>query len=104
MNEPTNDFCAAYGCPMFGVHGENGKWYCCCHFNVSPSHNDSITLELNRQKPLVDQILAARREGRANGKLEAELLEITRPLATQPPVTPVTGPTYAEPHFSETGE
>jgi hypothetical protein len=102
MSDQTNDFCAAYGCPMLGVYGVSGKWYCACHFNVNPALNDAVTMELHRQKVLVDQIVALRREGCASGKLEGELLDITRQIGAQPPLAPVTGPTHGTPHFSET--
>lgn len=102
MSEPTNDFCAAYSCPMLGVHGVSGKWYCACHFNVNPALNDAVTMELHRQKPLVDQIVSLRRAGQASRELESELLDITREIGKQVPLAPVTGPTRGEPHFSET--
>jgi hypothetical protein len=104
MSDPTNDFCAAYGCPLLGVHGVSGKWYCMCHFNASPALNDAITAELHGQKTLVDRIVSLRRQGKADAKLESEMLNIVREITGQQsiPTSGVTGPTHAEPHFSET--
>lgn len=68
------EFCAAYGCTLFGVYGSSGKWYCPCHHNADPNLNDAITAELHRRAETVDQIVADRRAGRANGKLEGELI------------------------------
>jgi hypothetical protein len=102
MNTQASDFCAAYGCPMLGVHGVSGKWYCPCHFNSNPALNDAITAELHRQQPMVDQILSLRRCGKADGKLESELIDIIREIGQQAPLSTVTGPTHGAPHFSET--
>lgn len=35
--------CAAYGCPLAGSMGGEGKWYCFCHVGRSSSDNDNIT-------------------------------------------------------------
>lgn len=35
--------CAAYGCPLAGSIGSDGKWYCFCHVNRPSSDNDRIT-------------------------------------------------------------
>ncbi|CAG4900637.1 hypothetical protein [Paraburkholderia saeva] len=104
MTEPTSDFCAAYGCPMLGVYGFSGKWYCCCHFNANPALNDAITAELHRMKSVVDRVVLARREHRADAQLENSLVLITREIGQQQtiPTSNVTGPTHAAPHFSET--
>lgn len=102
MTDQTPDTCAAYSCPLLGVYGVSGKWYCACHFNANPALNDAITVELHRQKPLVDQIVLARREGRADAKFEGELIDIVREIGQQPPLAPVSGPEYGQPHFSET--
>lgn len=102
MSEQTSEFCAAYACPMFGVHGVSGKWYCACHFTANPALNDAITAELHRQKLMVDQIISLRRCGNADRELESKLIDIVREIGQQIPLAPVTGPTHAEPHFSET--
>jgi hypothetical protein len=101
MSEQTSDTCAAYGCPMLGVYGISGKWYCACHFNANPAISDAITAELHRQKPLVDQIVSLRRCGNADRGLESSLIEIVREIGQQPPLAPVTGPERGQPHFSE---
>ena len=103
MAEPTGDFCAAYGCPMIGVYGVSGKWYCCCHHNADPALNDAITAELHRHKPLVDRVVGLRREYKADAKLEAELVELTRQIGSQATIhgAGVIGPEYAEPHYTE---
>lgn len=102
MSDRTPDTCAAYGCPLFGVHGVSGKWYCACHFNANPALNDAITAELHTQKPLVDQIVSLRRCGNANRELESKLLNLIREIGQQIPLAPVAGPTHGERHFSET--
>lgn len=104
MSEQTSDFCAAYGCPMLGVHGVSGKWYCCCHFNTDPGQNDAITAELHRHKVTVDRIVLARREGQADAQIENGLILLVREIGQQQtiPTSTVTGPTHAAPHFSET--
>lgn len=101
--DPNWGFCAAYGCPLLGVHGISDKWYCCCHFNVNPSLNDAITAELHRQKTLVDKVLAARRIGEASAPLENELIELTRQIGRQQsiPGAGVIGPTHAMQHYAE---
>lgn len=87
--------CEAYGCPLLGVHGVSGKWYCGCHFNVEPALNDAITAELHRQKDLVKFVLMKRRQGEADGAAERNLIEITREIGRQTELAP------AEPHPSE---
>ncbi|MBC8642116.1 hypothetical protein IAG25_35515 [Caballeronia sp. EK] len=87
MSERTPDLCAAYGCPLMGVHGVSGKWYCCCHFNANPGLNDAITAELHRNKPLVDRAMALRRAGVAHGALENELVTLTKEIGQQRDLT-----------------
>jgi hypothetical protein len=87
---------------LFGVYGVSGKWYCACHFNANPAVNHAITSELHRQKPLVDRIVALRRLGEADAKIEGELIDIVREIGQQKPLAPVSGPEYGKPHFSET--
>jgi hypothetical protein len=98
MNEA--DQCAAFGCPLFGVHGVGGKWYCACHFNANPALNDAITLEICRRKQLVDRILLLRHEHHPDAVAENELLNAVRGVVA--PSGGVIGPTGAQPHFSET--
>lgn len=103
MSERTSDFCAAYACPMLGVHGVSGKWYCCCHFNADAGNNDAITAELHRQKTTVDRIVLARREGRADAQLENGLILLVRELGTQQTIhgAGVIGPESAPPDYTE---
>lgn len=77
------ELCAAYGCPLLGVHGVSGKWYCGCHFNSEPSLNDAITAELHRRPETVTRILADRRAGRTNGKAEGELIAAVKDAVGQ---------------------
>ncbi|MFM0638059.1 hypothetical protein PQQ63_15260 [Paraburkholderia metrosideri] len=102
MSEQTSDFCAAYACPMLGVYGVSGKWYCSCHHTANPALNDAITAELHRQKPMVDQIISLRRLGRVNGELESKLIDVVREIGQQMPLSSVIGPSHGEPHFAET--
>lgn len=43
MSEERFGMCAAYGCPLAGSIGNDGKWYCFCHANRPSSDNDRIT-------------------------------------------------------------
>jgi hypothetical protein len=103
MTERTSDFCAAYGCPLMGTFGVNGKWYCPCHHNADPSLNDAITAELHRQKATVDRIVLARREHCADAKLENGLILLVREIGTQQTFhgAGVIGPESAGPHYPE---
>ncbi|WP_176048171.1 hypothetical protein [Burkholderia sp. BCC1644] len=99
--------CAAYGCPMLGSFGVSGKWYCACHFRGSSASNDAITSVLNQHAAIVDRVKLLRREGAGYAAIlaaENQLIELTREIGRQYdiPSAPVTGPTHAEPHFSET--
>jgi hypothetical protein len=101
--EQTSDFCAAYACPMLGVYGVSGKWYCPCHHNADPAQNDAITAELHRQKATVDRIVLARREHCADPQLENGLILLIREIGTQQTFhgAGVIGPESAGPHHSE---
>lgn len=77
------ELCAAYGCPLLGVLGSGGKWYCGCHFNADQNLNDAITAELHRRPEIVERIMLARRHGCANGKLEGELIAEVRDAVSQ---------------------
>ncbi|VWB88686.1 hypothetical protein BLA13014_04106 [Burkholderia aenigmatica] len=99
--------CAAYGCPMLGSFGVSGKWYCACHFRGSSASNDAITSVLNQNAAIVDRVKLLRSQGAGYAAIlaaENELIELTREIGRQYdiPTGPVTGPSHAEPHFSET--
>lgn len=106
MSEQTSDFCAAYACPMLGVYGVSGKWYCSCHHNANPALNDVITAELHKQKDTVDRIVLARREGRCNVQLENGLIAMIRDIGEQMPLPKanVIGPTHGNTHYTEVRE
>ncbi|WP_257834559.1 hypothetical protein [Burkholderia glumae] len=53
--------CAAFGCPLLGTVGSDGRWYCYCHAGRPSSVNDSITATLHANAPIVDATLAIRR-------------------------------------------
>ncbi|MCE4544612.1 MULTISPECIES: hypothetical protein [unclassified Caballeronia] len=54
--------CAAYGCPLLGTVGSDGRWYCFCHINKPSALNDSITRALNGELlPIVESTLDIRR-------------------------------------------
>lgn len=98
--------CAAYGCPLLGTVGNGGKWFCFCHSHANHALNDAITAEINRNRPLVDEILLLRASGGSYADLraiEAQLLDLTREIGQQIPIpaAPVTGPTSGQPHFAE---
>jgi hypothetical protein len=78
--------CSAYGCPLMGTLGEDGKWHCFCHVRKPHSLNDAITAEINRNRPLVDAILLTRNTGAGYleiKKHEDELAELTRMIGQQ---------------------
>lgn len=53
--------CAAYGCPLFGTVGSDGRWFCFCHVNKPTVLNDSITRVLREeQMHIVDATLSIR--------------------------------------------
>lgn len=55
--------CAAYGCPLLGSLGSDGRWYCFCHVNKPSSVNDAITQELRGDElaPIVKSTLDIRK-------------------------------------------
>jgi hypothetical protein len=56
--------CAAFGCPLLGTVGSEGRWYCFCHVNKPSNFNDAITRELReRQMHIVESTLDLRRHG-----------------------------------------
>lgn len=76
-NGQAQGMCAAYGCPLFGTLGSDGRWYCFCHVNKPSVFNDAITRELReRQLEVVEVTLAIRRDSiHGNGSRE---LSVTR--------------------------
>jgi len=103
MSEPTSEFCAAYACPLIGVYGAGGKWYCCCHRNADASRNDAITLAINSHRDLADKAVLLRRTNGEFFELENQLVELTRDAGTQRSMAAasVIGPTHAPQHYSE---
>jgi hypothetical protein len=67
MSETTGQawgMCAAFGCPLFGTRGSEGRWYCFCHVDKPSNFNDAITRELReKQRPIVDATLHIRSLG-----------------------------------------
>ncbi|UUX38865.1 hypothetical protein NTJ56_08700 [Burkholderia contaminans] len=53
--------CAAFGCPLFGTVGSDGRWYCFCHAGRPSAANDAITQALHANAPIVDATLSIRR-------------------------------------------
>ncbi|WP_103852149.1 hypothetical protein [Burkholderia pseudomallei] len=53
--------CPAYGCPLLGTVGSDGKWYCFCHAGRPSAANDAITQTLHAHAPIVDATLSIRR-------------------------------------------
>ncbi|MCW3678236.1 hypothetical protein [Burkholderia cenocepacia] len=53
--------CAAFGCPLLGSVGSDGKWYCFCHAGRPGSSNDTVTLALREHMPIVESALSIRR-------------------------------------------
>lgn len=46
MSEERWGMCAAYGCPLPGSIGNEGRWYCYCHAGRATEANDRITRAL----------------------------------------------------------
>lgn len=103
MSEPMQEFCAAYGCPLLGVYGNGGKWFCCCHRNTDASRNDAITLSLNTHRELVDKALMLRRTRGNFADTENELIELTHQVGSQAPMQMggVIGPESAGASYTE---
>lgn len=56
-------YCAAFGCPLLGTRGSEGRWFCFCHVDKPSNFNDAITRELREsQGEIVDMTLAIRRD------------------------------------------
>lgn len=55
--------CAAYGCPLFGSVGGDGRWFCFCHAGRPSASNDAVTQRLRSDEcwPLVQSSLEIRR-------------------------------------------
>ena len=55
--------CAAYGCPLLGSVGSEGKWYCFCHCGRPSSMNDAISMKLRSDDcwAIVEAALSIRR-------------------------------------------
>jgi hypothetical protein len=61
-DEQRPGMCAAYGCPLFGTVGSDGRWFCFCHVNKPNPINDSITRVLREeQMHIVEATLSIRR-------------------------------------------
>lgn len=61
MDQSRAGMCAAYGCPLFGTVGSDGRWFCFCHVNKPTVLNDSITRVLREeQMHVVDSTLDIR--------------------------------------------
>lgn len=53
-------YCAAYGCPLLGSVGSDGRWYCFCHAGRPTNQNDAITLLLREHMPIVQSTISIR--------------------------------------------
>jgi hypothetical protein len=62
MNDDSRPgMCAAYGCPLFGSMGNEGKWFCFCHVNRAHVSNDVITSTLKAHMHIVNATIDIRR-------------------------------------------
>lgn len=59
--------CAAYGCPLAGSMGSEGKWYCYCHVGRASSDNDRITSAI-RELDFIAQSTLDIRGGRSSSE------------------------------------
>lgn len=76
--------CAAFGCPLLGTMGSEGRWYCFCHVNKPSNFNDAITRELReKQQAVVDVTLALRRDS-IHGSRSRELTAARVALKAHP--------------------
>lgn len=63
VNGTAWGMCAAFGCPLLGTMGSEGRWYCFCHVSKPSTFNDAITRELReQQQAIVDLTLQLRRD------------------------------------------
>ena len=81
-NEPREQTCAAYGCPMSGTlsTSTNGShsFYCHFHFGVDSSDWGNITLRIkNRQQSFLN-IVNAMRENPANPNINTFILKLEK--------------------------
>lgn len=62
INGQAWGMCAAFGCPLFGSLGSEGRWYCFCHAGKPSVFNDAITRELREhQMAIVECTMDLRR-------------------------------------------
>ncbi|MDN7481905.1 hypothetical protein QZM38_13830 [Burkholderia orbicola] len=61
INGQAWGMCAAFGCPLLGSVGSDGKWYCFCHAGRPSGSNDAVTLTLREHMPIVESTLSIRR-------------------------------------------
>jgi hypothetical protein len=76
--------CEAFGCPLLGTMGGEGRWYCFCHVNRPSNFNDAITRVLREQEgPVVDLTLVIRRDS-LSGKWSKEAAAAVVELRNHP--------------------
>ncbi|MBJ9895247.1 hypothetical protein [Burkholderia cenocepacia] len=61
VNGQAWGMCAAFGCPLFGTVGSDGRWYCYCHAGRPSATNDAITQMLHAHEPIVKATISIRR-------------------------------------------
>lgn len=84
MSDQAWGFCEAFGCPLLGTLGSEGRWYCFCHAGKPSVFNDSITHELREnQSQVVDVTLALRRDS-IHGNGSSELSKARKALRDHP--------------------
>ena len=68
-DEPKFGACEAFGCPLLGTRGWDGRWYCCAHADRAPGTNDAITNTLRTSwADVVDMTLAIRQDVTGTGR------------------------------------
>jgi hypothetical protein len=76
--------CVAFGCPLLGTMGGEGKWYCFCHVGRPSAFNDAITRHLREhERAIVDLTLAIRRDS-LTGKWSREAALAVKAMADHP--------------------
>lgn len=76
--------CAAYGCPLFGSIGSDGKWWCFCHANRPVSMNAEVTQILRGKERMVVELTKAIRRDSLIGRQSDETSHALRDLKSHP--------------------
>lgn len=76
--------CAAFGCPLLGTMGSEGRWYCFCHVNRPATFNDAVTRVLREEEHAVVALTLAIRRDSLSGKWSREAAAAVAELRHHP--------------------